>query len=308
MVRAASLRRLLGHKSDAAVIEGALRPSLPLPPGLREAQIFDFLISLELKDAPRQEMQGYCHQDWRRFVYTFGLVRDLEGRCLELGANPYFTTMLLKRYTPLELTLANYFGPHFGAVATQYATVLNNDTGDRDAVEFPFVHFNCEQDRFPFEDATFDVVLFCEILEHLQLDPVRVILEIKRVLKPGGHLVLTTPNVARLENVARLIAGANVYDPYSGYGAYGRHNREYARHDLWRLLDYCGFDIEEAFTADVHKNATADYLPVDSFAHLVRFRMQDLGQYLFTRSRHARPGGNKRPAWLYRSLPPNELE
>jgi hypothetical protein len=33
-----------------------------------------------------------------------------------------------------------------------------------------------------------------------------------------------------------------------------------------------------------------------------------LGQYLFSRSRNARPSGTKRPAWLYRSYPAGELE
>ena len=34
----------------------------------------------------------------------------------------------------------------------------------------------------------------------------------------------------------------------------------------------------------------------------------DLGQYLFSRSRTARPSGTRRPAWLYRSYPAGELE
>jgi SAM-dependent methyltransferase len=310
MVLSGTLRRFLpsGRKVDATVVEQSLRPALPLPDGVTEDQILEFMLSMELADAPRQEMENYCRQDWRRFVYTFGLVRDLQGRCLELGANPYFTTMLLKRYTSLDLTLANYFGPDFQASATQHATVAGRGSGARDTVQFPFVHFNCEQERFPFDDATFDVVLFCEILEHLQLDPVGVLREINRVLKPGGHLVLTTPNVARLENVAKLITGANIYDPYSGYGAYGRHNREYTRHELAKLLEYCGFQTEQAFTADVHGNPAADYLPLESFAHLVSFRQHDLGQYLFTRSRRVSAGQRKRPQWLFRSFGPDELE
>ena len=42
-----------------------------------------------------------------------------------------------------------------------------------------------------------------------------------RVLKPLGAMILTNPNVVRLENVAKLMSGANVYDAYSGYGPYG---------------------------------------------------------------------------------------
>lgn len=303
-----SLRRLLGGPPQVRFDPGVLSPPLPLPAQTSEQQLFDFLMALELDEAPRQEMRNYCQHDWRRFVYTFGLAADLEGRCLELGANPYFTTMLLQRYSRLQLTLANYFGPHFGAEAVQKVAIPASSAAPGEVVEFRFQHFNCEHDRFPYDDGAFDVVLFCEILEHLQLDPVRVILEIKRVLKPGGRLILTTPNVARLENVARLIAGTNIYDPYSGYGAYGRHNREYTRHELAQLLDYCGFEMEQAFTADVHPNAAAGLVPLEAFAHLVQPRLPDLGQYLFTRSRNVRPARTKRPSWLYRSLAADELE
>ena len=49
--------------------------------------------------------------------------------------------------------------------------------------------------RWPFADDSFDLVTGMEILEHLALDPYFFFSEAARVLKPGGHLLLTTPNV-----------------------------------------------------------------------------------------------------------------
>jgi 2-polyprenyl-3-methyl-5-hydroxy-6-metoxy-1,4-benzoquinol methylase len=47
--------------------------------------------------------------------------------------------------------------------------------------------------EIPFEEATFDVVVSSEVIEHV-VDPKKALSELFRVLKPGGTLVLTTPN------------------------------------------------------------------------------------------------------------------
>jgi len=167
-------------------------------------------------------------------------------------------------------------------------------------------HFNVEADAFPYTDESFDVVLFCEIIEHLLADPVRALVEVRRVLKPGGTLVLTTPNVARLDNVRKAIAGRNVYDPYSGYGPYGRHNREYTQEELFALLDANGFSVRTMFTADVHPSQAGPTVPLSAVAPLVLRRSTDLGQYIFCQSgvnSESKRAAPARPAWLYRSLP-----
>ncbi len=47
--------------------------------------------------------------------------------------------------------------------------------------------------RLPFDDGSFDLVWCSEVIEHLQ-DPAFSLGELRRVTKPGGLLVLTTPN------------------------------------------------------------------------------------------------------------------
>ena len=51
----------------------------------------------------------------------------------------------------------------------------------------------------PYPDGAFDLVVLCEVAEHLPTE-IPVVAEIGRVLAPGGHLVLSTPNVARLHS------------------------------------------------------------------------------------------------------------
>lgn len=49
------------------------------------------------------------------------------------------------------------------------------------------------RERFPFEDEAFDIVTCLEVIEHVE-NPYQALCEIKRVLKPGGKLIISIPN------------------------------------------------------------------------------------------------------------------
>lgn len=285
-----------------------LRPPLPLPDGITEEELFSFVTSIRVAGGSEQELQKYASNDFRRFVYTLGLVSELQGKCLELGANPYFTTMLLARFTGLDLNLANFFGFNTVGILSQEVFFSDSASSASQSRIFNYQHFNVESEAFPYADNEFDVIIFAEMIEHLLNDPCRVLREIKRVLKQGGVLIVTTPNVARLENVALLMSGENIYDRYSGYGPYGRHNREYTSHELASLLKFEGFDVTESFTADVHTNKAGAYADLGFLKEKLHFREHDLGQYIFIKATNAERASVKVPSWLYRSLPPDQLE
>jgi glycosyltransferase involved in cell wall biosynthesis/SAM-dependent methyltransferase len=271
-----------------------------LPAGWTEAALREFVTSIQVEDGPEEELRNYANDDFKRFIYTLGLVpEENDLRILELGANPYFTTTLLQKFRQSELHLANFFEAGKESEGNQRVTI--HQTGE--VINYSYKHFNVEEDEFPYADEMFDVVLFCEILEHLLQDPVHALAEIRRVLKPGGTLIVTTPNVVRLENVRKMIAGENIYDPYSGYGPYGRHNREYTQQDLFSLLTVNGFRPNSLFTADVTERENPSE-SVDPIAAL-RNRRPELGQYIFCRSTlnsDAKQTPPVRPEWLYRSM------
>ncbi len=131
------------------------------------------------------------------------------------------------------------------------------------------VRVNVEKDPLPWPDSTFDVVLFCEVLEHLLYDPVYALTELGRVLKPGGCLVLTTPNVLCWMNIAVLLANRNPRDLYSGYGPYGRHAREYSMPELRGLLGALGYTPVVALS-------TFDPPLANAVAKKMVFRLGDL--------------------------------
>jgi SAM-dependent methyltransferase len=53
--------------------------------------------------------------------------------------------------------------------------------------------------RLPYDDASFDVILLVEVIEHLENHRL-ALSELARILKPNGVLILTTPNIMRLNS------------------------------------------------------------------------------------------------------------
>ena len=68
---------------------------------------------------------------------------------------------------------------------------------------FVYPDIVCEKlafsDSLPFDDASFDVIYAIEVLEHLQ-NPYSFIRETFRVLKPGGKVIISVPNVLNLSS------------------------------------------------------------------------------------------------------------
>lgn len=289
------------HRQRAARDAILVPAEIPLPDGLTLEDVLGTFRSWSLNHEPVGHMDAYVTDSHLRFLQTWGLVRNDSGVCLELGANPYFATWLLDKYTDLELVLANYYGEPGEAEET--VSYLPPGAGERVEAKYKSTLFNVERDEFPFSDHSFDVLMFCEILEHMLMDPVGALKQMHRVLKPGGVLILTTPNVARVDNVLRLVHGVNLYDPYSGYGPYGRHNREYNNHELHRLLEFCGFEVEAAMSADGHPTDITKWEKLDAAAPLIDHRRADLGHYLFIRARATGKPHEGLPSFLYRSHP-----
>lgn len=242
-------------------------------------------------DAPEAEMANYVGADLARFLMSVQLMPEEPGDVLEIGSNPYFISRLIQRRWPdVHLAMTNYFGEP-GNEVTQDVV----DAQGRVVSTFRSALINTEVEPLPYEDASLDTVLLCEVIEHMVEDPAFQLAEIARVMRPGGTFILTTPNVARAANLRRLSQRQGIYDPYSGYGPHGRHNREYTACELFELVEAIGFTPVKYLTRPVHTvpNPTTEWFAASDD--------DGSGDYHFlVLERRAGPVVHARPAWLYR--------
>jgi SAM-dependent methyltransferase len=140
--------------------------------------------------------------------------------------------------------------------------------------------FDLAHGPLPFDDEFFDVVLNCEVIEHLFSLPYAMFYEMYRVLKRNGKLILSTPNLYSLVKRIRFFVGKRIIPPLSypedepfsrassqlvnqdhslvlsrlsKRNEFGHtHFREYDIKELSSLASEAGFNIKLAFYPKTH--------------------------------------------------------
>jgi len=222
-----------------------------------------------------------------------------EDRVLEMGAYLQVTPALRNKLGYGEVR-GCYYGP---AGRIDHRTVTSAD-GETFTCEID--HFDAEKDRFPYPDEHFSTVLCCELIEHLLEDPMHLMSEVNRILKPGGHLVLTTPNVAALRGISAILLG---YHP-GFFHAYikpaaesgevdARHNREYTAREIHRLLDISGFAVARLETGEFLDLPHPEYGWVTHLLRHYRLETDLRGDGIYALGRKTGPVKERYPGWLY---------
>ena len=93
-------------------------------------------------------------------------------------------------------------------------------------------------------DATYDAVLCMGVIEHIPHTPRLLLDTVTRVLKPGGILILDTPNLAYLYKRLALLDGGTVFCPialqYYTELPFEGHHREYVVDEVAWMLNAAG--------------------------------------------------------------------
>lgn len=113
-----------------------------------------------------------------------------------------------------------------------------------------------EEILLPFPNESVDIVVMCEVLEHLNFNPLPLLKEMNRILSPNGLLYMSLPNLSQIKNRIAILFGRSIgvtvreffdqLDPKNALVANG-HWREYTMSEVRDLLEPLGFRIDRHY-------------------------------------------------------------
>jgi methionine biosynthesis protein MetW len=104
---------------------------------------------------------------------------------------------------------------------------------------------NVETDDVPHADASFDYIVYGDVLEHL-VDPWAVLRAHRRLLRDTGSIIVSTPNIGYWPVIADLLRGKWEYRDYGTMD--GTHLRFFTRTSLQQLCEQAGYRITQINT------------------------------------------------------------
>ena len=287
------LERVALNRGAVPTVDASTPPSQPA--GIRVDP--EYVLSW----APDEGTQRYIQTHLTRLEKTLAITPPggPADRILEMGAYLQITPALHTR-----LGYGEVRGCYYGPAGQVDCRTRTSSHGEQFSCALEL--FNAEKDPFPYESEYFSTVLCCELLEHLTEDPMHMLAEINRILRPDGSLVLTTPNIGSLRAIAGILEGyhpgffpAYIRPPANGEQPEARHNREYTAREIVLLFHYSGFEVSLLETGPFLEEPKPEH---EWVKHLLsRYELpEDLrGDGIYAVGRKRGPVRERYPAWLY---------
>ena len=252
-----------------------------------------------------QAAEDYVRVHLRRLVRTLEITPPAtpgaHSRLLEMGCYMQITPALHRFLGYQEIR-----GSYFGQAGRTDSKVAHSATGEKFSCYIDL--FDAEKDQFPYGDEFFDTVLCCELVEHLSQDPMHMMAEINRVLKPDGHLVLSTPNVTGTRGLRAILESRHpglfhtYVVPRAGVEEGGRHNREYTPGDVRVLFESSGLELLRLETGWLSEQDAASYAGADQLLERWGFSRELRGDIIYAVGQKVGPLQQRYPIELYSSF------
>ena len=104
------------------------------------------------------------------------------------------------------------------------------------------VHGDIEKIDLPYRDSSFDCILFADVLEHL-IDPLSTLIKVRRLLKKGGSVVASIPNVQFHGVIHQLIEGNWTYEKEGILDE--THLRFFTYKEIEKIFSQAGYSIQK---------------------------------------------------------------
>jgi glycosyltransferase involved in cell wall biosynthesis/SAM-dependent methyltransferase len=245
-------------------------------------------------------VRGYVETHRTRLEKTLAITPPgcAEDRILEMGAYLQITPALRTR-----LGYGEVRGCYYGPAGSTHLRTVTSETGETFSCEIDL--FDAEKDRFPYPDGYFSTVLCCELIEHLPGDPMHLMSEVNRILKPGGHFVLTTPNVVSMRALAGILQGFHpmLFPAYIRPNREGetdsRHAREYTPREIQTLFENSGFEVTLLDTGPFRAEPNPEFGWVEHLLDRYILPKEHRGDGIYAVGRKQGAVRERYPAWLY---------
>lgn len=230
----------------------------------------------------------YLRRHRARYAHDLALIARLPGRkILEIGSFPHHVPFLLKRK-----------GYDVTAVDLEPDRLKEFIAAER----LPVIRADIERERLPFADESFDIVLLNGVFEHF-LHPIHALLEANRVLRQGGALMLTVPNLYYFPKIMLYLLGKGAMsDAFTEFRRtfwlhHMGHVRDYHAREIKRFLEYTNFIVRRVTYPAYEKTRLNRFWPLSPLARLATALVPPLRPYIAV---IARKGNEPRTTTLQR--------
>lgn len=181
------------------------------------------------------------HRIALNLIYLRGLLKAGD-KYLDVGSFGIEPVVLKSEIEGLDCSAISFEGNVIGIDERGFYETMRFD----ERVHVRLESKDVEREVFRYPDNHFDVITCFEVIEHLKFTPIPMLTEIKRVLKPNGLFILTTPNINSAVSIARILLGESpqecpVFHRDPRYGVV--HPKEYTYAQMQNVFTELGFEI-----------------------------------------------------------------
>lgn len=165
------------------------------------------------------------------FTYKYCLSRLKPGaKVLSVGGFHCTIEKMLREDLNVEVTVIDY--PDSIAIQKDYYDFLG----------FKYVGIDLSKGFSGLDKAYFDMIIYTEVIEHIPTAPYEQLLPFDAYLKPGGSVIVTTPNMTSIVHIAKLFMKLPLFDtPEKFFSPVAPENLQVHRRE------YMPSEIQEAF-------------------------------------------------------------